>query len=92
MPPHLTVLDAMIISANIDLFCCRTKGMSGSVLMNGMDRKSLQYYRKMLCYIMQEDHLMPHLTVLEAMIIAANLKLGREVSKRGKVIIVSFDY
>lgn len=57
--------------------------------INGTDRKEIKDYRKMLCYIKQEDNHMTQLTVREAMTVAANLKLGPEISKRGKSLIVS---
>ena len=37
---------------------------------------------------MQDDQLMPHLTVLEAMNVSANLKLGNQMSAKGKLIMV----
>ncbi|XP_054261383.1 ATP-binding cassette sub-family G member 1-like [Macrosteles quadrilineatus] len=66
----------------------KTRGQSGSVTLNGIDRKSLSSYRRLLSYIMQEDHLMAHLTVHEAMTIAAHLKLGDQFSTKGKAIVV----
>jgi len=46
-------------------------------------------FRKMTCYITQEDRLQPLLNVRENMEIAADLKLGTDISKQQKNARVS---
>ncbi|XP_059222107.1 ATP-binding cassette sub-family G member 4 [Stomoxys calcitrans] len=57
----------------------KTTGVDGSILLNGR-RRDLTAFRRMSCYITQDDRLQPLLTVNENMHIAADLKLGPNVS------------
>ncbi|EFA02729.1 Protein white-like Protein [Tribolium castaneum] len=61
----------------------RIRGVSGTVYANGFPR-NLKAFRKSSCYIQQDDRLQPLLTTAENMQIAADLKLGPEVSQREK--------
>ncbi|KAG8034189.1 hypothetical protein G9C98_001273 [Cotesia typhae] len=65
----------------------KTSNLNGSILINGKDR-NLRRFRKMSCYIMQDDRLLPHLTVLEAMMVSANLKLGKDLDASAKKVVV----
>ncbi|XP_066594327.1 ATP-binding cassette subfamily G member 4 isoform X3 [Prorops nasuta] len=62
-------------------------GVEGSITMNGHER-NLSAFRKLSCYIMQDNQLHANLTVAEAMRVAANLKLGKHITKAEKEEVI----
>ncbi|KAL1505777.1 hypothetical protein ABEB36_005261 [Hypothenemus hampei] len=72
-----------------------TDNLTGEIYVNDNIR-DLSLFRKQACYIMQDDHLQPLLTVYEAMTIASDLKLSNTLSRQEKneqvkAILVSVD-
>jgi ABC-type multidrug transport system ATPase subunit len=66
---------------------CRITGVSGNVILNGEER-NMDAFRRLSCYITQDDRLQSLLTVTENMRVAADLKLGQSVSRQEKNDIV----
>lgn len=65
----------------------RTRDPTGNILVNGKPR-NMKIFRKISRYIMQEDLYQPLLTIKEAMMIAADLKLGKHLTKQRKLDVV----
>lgn len=59
----------------------RRSGVSGELLLGGAPRDEA-HFRRVSCYLMQEDLLQPLLTVLELMRLAAELKMPARCSRR----------
>lgn len=72
----------------LSFFYFSTKDVIGKLLIND-ELRSHTLFKKQSCYIMQNDHLQPLLTVHESMMIAANLKLDPEISHKEKKSRVS---
>jgi ABC-type multidrug transport system ATPase subunit len=61
--------------------------VEGEIQVNGSERNA-RSFRKMSCYIMQRDELIPHLSVLEALMFATNIKLGDRLTVKEKKALV----
>lgn len=70
------------------MYIYRSADATGSIFINGLPRNTLNF-RKISRYIMQDDLVQPHLSVHEAMVFAADLKLGDELAKEQKLTVVS---
>lgn len=76
---------------------CRITGVDGFISVDGRER-NLNEFRRMSCYIQQDDRLQPLLTTWECMMIAADLKLPDDTKPEQKREIVgswkvdNFDY
>lgn len=61
----------------------------GEIVYTGKEGKqSWREYKKQSCYIQQDDKLLPLFTVLEAMRMATNLKIGRSLSRKAKDMLI----
>ncbi len=65
----------------------RIGGLQGKVIVNDKLR-ILEEFRRISCYIQQDDRIQPLLTVYENMSIAADLKLGPKVTNKQKNTLV----
>ncbi|KAI5710675.1 hypothetical protein M8J75_010631 [Diaphorina citri] len=66
----------------------KTSGTEGSITINGHER-NLSQFRKLSCYIMQDNQLHANLTVEEAMNVATALKLGKDLTKAARKDVIS---
>lgn len=82
----LLIIIYVLIPCYTLLFRC--SGVKGSITINGHER-NLSQFRKLSCYIMQDNQLHANLSVEEAMHVATSLKLGSDISKDSKYQVVS---
>lgn len=70
----------------LDILAAKNKSGSveGSIYVNGLELKK-HYYKKMVGFVDQEDHLIPTLTVYETVLNSALLRLPRSMSFGAKV-------
>lgn len=64
------------------------RNIQGNVYINGRDR-DIRVFKKLSCYIMQEDHLLSSLTVKDHLWVATNLKMPQSTSIEQKKKIVN---
>lgn len=74
--------------AKNNLLYFRITGVKGTILVNGKER-DLNEFRRVSCYIQQDDRLQPLLTVKENMMIAADFKLPSKITEKEKHETVS---
>ncbi|CAH0770960.1 unnamed protein product [Bemisia tabaci] len=65
----------------------RISGLKGRVIVNSRER-DLDEFRRISCYIQQDDRLQPLLTVRENMDIAADFKLGNRLDRSKKDALI----
>lgn len=80
----MTENDWLLITRHL---CLSLKGVRGNVTVNGAER-CLDSFRRLSCYIQQDDRLQPLLTVSENMHVAANLKLTADKPQSYKDAVV----
>ncbi|CAD5119901.1 DgyrCDS8481 [Dimorphilus gyrociliatus] len=66
---------------------CKSSAITGTIHLNNKPR-NLRKFRKMACYIMQDSHLLEHLSVQESMMCSANLKLSEKMNVEEKKQLV----
>lgn len=67
------------------------KRVSGQIYVNGVPR-DMMTFRKITCYIIQDDHVLDRFTVKELVTIASRLKLPNTMSNKEREKIVSSSF